>query len=333
LAAELLYVVEREKSIRFPVAVVAIGENLSFTFGIVVVRAQCFGLRCLSTYPETSMTTNLILLIKVSVFGLILAIGMRARWTDLLYLWQRPGLLVRSLLAMYVVVPLTAFALVKLLAMTSGAKAALIVLAASGGAPLLPRRLARLGEGVYAFSLVVSSSLIAMIVVPLWLELFTVHFGVALEIHVLDVAKVVAQTFLLPLIIGMVLRGGFPIVSGFLANRVLDLAGIVLLLCGVALLAINWQVLLLIQGPGLLALITMMIVAIATGHWLGGPDTENRNVLAIACATRHIGVALVVATTFPKVRTVVVLIAYVFLAALISALYLNYANRRQARII
>ena len=60
------------------------------------------------------MTEALLLLVKISVGALILAIGMVAVLADLTYVWRRPGLLLRSLLAMYVLVPPVAFLLVKL---------------------------------------------------------------------------------------------------------------------------------------------------------------------------------------------------------------------------
>jgi BASS family bile acid:Na+ symporter len=37
----------------------------------------------------------------------------------------------------------------------------------------------------------------------------------------------------------------------------------------------------------------------AIGHALGGPNPGHRTALAIACATRHIGIAVLVATSFP----------------------------------
>ena len=79
------------------------------------------------------MTETLLTLLKLSVGALILAIGMGSTFSDLAFLWRRPGLLLRSLLAMYVLVPLAAFLLVTLLPIAPGVKAALLVLAVSAG--------------------------------------------------------------------------------------------------------------------------------------------------------------------------------------------------------
>jgi bile acid:Na+ symporter, BASS family len=62
------------------------------------------------------------------------------------YLWRRPGLLLRSLLAMYVLVPLAALILVKALTLPPGVEIGLLVLAVSAGAPLLPRKLLPIRE-------------------------------------------------------------------------------------------------------------------------------------------------------------------------------------------
>src|SRR5271163_3683622 len=109
------------------------------------------------------MTTILLVLVKISTVALILSVGMGATFSDILYLWRRPGLLLRSLLAMYVLVPLAAFVIVTFWPLAPGVEAALLVLAVSAGAPLLPRKLERFGSSQYAFSLVVVTSLLAIV--------------------------------------------------------------------------------------------------------------------------------------------------------------------------
>ena len=60
------------------------------------------------------MTAGLLLALKVLVAALIFAIGLGSTPGDLAYLWRRPGLLLRSVVAMYVAVPLAILALVLL---------------------------------------------------------------------------------------------------------------------------------------------------------------------------------------------------------------------------
>ena len=61
------------------------------------------------------LTAYLLLALKASIALLIFAVGLGSRLKDFTYLTQRPGVMLRSLQAMYVLVPLLALAAVKLL--------------------------------------------------------------------------------------------------------------------------------------------------------------------------------------------------------------------------
>ena len=80
------------------------------------------------------MTFALLVLIKLAVAVMILAIGLGSRFTDIRYLWVRPRLFMRSLLAMYVAVPLVALLAVRFIPAPPAVKAAMLVLAVSAGA-------------------------------------------------------------------------------------------------------------------------------------------------------------------------------------------------------
>ena len=276
------------------------------------------------------VTKALLLLLKVSVGALILAIGMSTTFTDVTYLWRRPGLLLRSLLAMYLLVPFAAFLLVKTVPLSAGVKAALLVLAVSAGAPLLPRKLRRFGDDAYIFSLVVLSSLLAIVIVPPWIAALAWHFGISTELSMVDVAMSIGGAFLLPLTIGMVLRAVAPAPSERFASYASGIAGVALAVASLALLVTHLQLLAAVHWQGMMALIGMMLVGLAIGHTLGGPDPDERTALAIACVTRHVGVAVVVATSFRGPRTAVMLAAYFLSTALVSIAYLRW-RRRKAR--
>ena len=63
-------------------------------------------------------------LLKYVVAALVLAMGLMASPSDATWLWRRPSLLLRSLLAMYVVVPGLAFLMAKGLPLSPAVKAA-----------------------------------------------------------------------------------------------------------------------------------------------------------------------------------------------------------------
>ena len=96
------------------------------------------------------------------------------------------------------------------------------------------------------------------------------------------------------------------------------------MLAALLLLGLNWEIVLHIKWEGVLTLAALIVLALAIGHLLGGPAEDDRTALAIACATRHIGVAIMVATSLPGPRTIVILAVYITTSAVISLPYLRW---------
>ena len=270
------------------------------------------------------MVAALLLLLKVAVMAIILAIGMDSTLEDVAYLWKRPGLLVRSLLAMYVVVPMVALLFVKVLTLPPGVEVALLVLAVSAGGLMLPRRLMGVGDGSYVFSLVVLSSLLAIVTVPAWLALFGPLFGDTAELLPIEVARVIGRVFLLPLIVGMLVHWLIPEISSRMSERLLLVGGTVLAVCILFLLITNGNLILEAGWPAILTLAVMTLVAMTVGHIMGGPDPDNRTVLAISCATRHAGLVVLVAASVPGPRTAALVGAYFIASAIVTIPYLRW---------
>lgn len=273
------------------------------------------------------LTAYLLLALKASVALLIFAVGLGSRLKDFTYLTQRPRVMLRSLLAMYVVVPLLALVAVKLLRLPEGVEIALLVLAISAGAPLLPRKLMRLGNEEYVFSLVVISSLLAIVTVPAWLTVLEPQFTRLDTVDAGKVAVVLGKSFLLPLLLGMAARWLLRDASDRVSDTLLKAVGVVFSACALTLLATHWQLIAAIFGLPLLALGGFTLAALGVGHLMGGPDPNDRTALAVTCATRHVGVAMVIAAATPGPRTVVLIVAYMVASALVIIPYMKWRSR------
>src|SRR5689334_20587568 len=94
-------------------------------------------------HPATLIPLALKASIVLTVFGL----GLSARWGDAPSLLRRPGQLLRSLLAMTVIMPLFAVALAGAFALHPAVKIALVALAVSPVPPFLPKKELRAGGG------------------------------------------------------------------------------------------------------------------------------------------------------------------------------------------
>lgn len=277
------------------------------------------------------MTIGLLVLLKITVTIVIFGIGLDSTLHDAVRLFRQPALLLRSLLAMYVLVPLAAVGLVVLLPLPAGAEAGLLVLAVSAGAPLLPRKLLGIGDGAYIFSLVVVSSVLAVILVPLWLEMLGPLFPRLPRLAPEKTALVLGESFFLPLLAGMAVRRFFPKFAAWTGGRVVGLAGLAMTLAAVVLLVVNWHVVLEVKWQGIAALALLIVMSLVIGHLVGGPEEENRSALAVACATRHIGVAVFVATSLPGARIAVVISIYIAISVAITLPYTRWRRAVAAR--
>ena len=269
-------------------------------------------------------SAGLMLTLKVSVYALIVAIGLDSRLADLKYLWLRPALLLRSLLAMYFIIPLFALVVAKTLTLPAGAMVALLVLAVSAGAPLLPRKLMHIGDGDYIFGLSVTSSLLAIVTVPFWVAVIGPQFGRDIALAPMRVASVIATSFLAPLAIGMALGRLLGESAERTSDVLMSVAGVVMSVTALVLLGFNWHVFEIAGWKFIVALATFAASALAIGHLLGGPAPENRTALAVACATRHVGIAILLASLVPGPRIAVLVAGYFLASMLVSVPYLRW---------
>src|SRR5881394_3288596 len=86
-------------------------------------------------------------IVQASMMLVIFAIGLQARWGDLLCVLRRPGLLERSILAVNVVVPAVAVGLCLLFPVDRLTASGLIILAVSPLAPFVPGKMLKTGAG------------------------------------------------------------------------------------------------------------------------------------------------------------------------------------------
>jgi BASS family bile acid:Na+ symporter len=71
----------------------------------------------------------------------------------------------------------------------------------------------------------------------------------------------------------------------------------VLGVCLAERLAVTWSYLgLVIREGTLTAIVVITLLGLLVGHVLGGPDEDDRTVLAFATVSRHTGVAMAVAS-------------------------------------
>ena len=224
----------------------------------------------------------------------VIAIGLEANVADVVALLRRPVLLLRSILAINVIMPIVAVALAFTFPLHPAVKIALVALSLSPIPPILPKKQRKVGgDSGYIHGLLVTVGLLAIVFIPFALEWVGRVFEVSLDLAPARVAKTVLITTLAPLGVGLLINQLAPAFAARIARPLALFATVTLLSGAVALIANVWPAMVSLVGNGTLAAFAVfVIVGLAVGHLLGGPQSEDRGVLALASSSRHPGIAM-----------------------------------------
>lgn len=268
---------------------------------------------------------------QVSLFVIVLGYGLRADFADLLYLFRRPALLVRSLIAVLVVMPAVAVVLARWFDFTPTVEIALVALAISPLPPLLPTREAKAGGGErYGLGLMVVLALLSIALVPPAVQLIGAVFGRAYVATPGTIAVVVSTSILLPLTVGMVTRAVATPFAEAVATYVERAGKVFMPVAAAVLIAVAAPDIWRLIGNGTMLGVTLFVVTgFAVGHVLGGPEPEHSAVLAFSAACRHPGTALaVVAANYPDQNLRAAVLIYLAVNVVVGLVYAYWHRHR-----
>ena len=251
------------------------------------------------------------------VVSSMLAVGLSLTVAQILAPLRSVRVVSFALLANFVLMPLAALAIARLLRLDQPLGVALLLLGTAAGAPFLPK-LVGVAKGDLAFSVGLMVLLMVLtvsympLVLPLLLE------GVSVD--PMKIAKSLLLLMLLPLAVGLAIKARLEAIATR-ARPVLDgISSLSLVVLIVLLLVTNIKNVISLFGTrGILASILFLVVGFGIGWLLGGPRSNTKSVMALGTSQRNIAAALVVGGqnfTDPKVLVMVVVVAIVGLLIL-----------------
>jgi BASS family bile acid:Na+ symporter len=253
----------------------------------------------------------------IFVLSSMLAMGLGLTVSQIITPLRHARLVVLSLLANFVVMPLAALALAALLRLDQPLGVGLLLLGTAAGAPFLPK-LAQIAEGNLAFA--VGLMVLLMVVTVGYLPLVLPVLLPGVSVNPAKIARSLFLLMLLPLTGALAVKARFAVAAAR-TKPVLDrVSNLSLILLVVLITAANINNVLAVFGTrGILAGLLFIAVGFGMGWLLGGPGMDTRRVLALGTAQRNIAAALVVASQSfrdPKVVVMVVVVAIVSLLVL-----------------
>ena len=254
----------------------------------------------------------------VFVVSSMLAMGLSLSVGQIIAPLRSARLVTLALLVNFVLMPLSAVAIARLLHLDQPLGVALIILGTAAGAPFLPK-LAEIAKGNLAFAVGLMVLLMVLtvgympLVLPLLLE------GVSVD--PLKIARSLVFLMMLPLAAGLIFKRRYEGIAARGAPLLGKVSTLSLALLIVLMLVTNIQNIINLFGTrGVLASVLFLVVGSGMGWFLGGPGPGTKGVLALGTAQRNIAASLLVGgQNFkdPKVLVMVVVVAVVGLLVLI----------------
>jgi BASS family bile acid:Na+ symporter len=270
------------------------------------------------------------LLVQGSLILFVASIGMRAQWRDVLGSISSHGLLFRGIVAVNVVVPLVAIGMCSIFPIEHHTRIGIIIMAVSPLAPFVAAKMQKAGlTASHAIGLYVSLMMCSVIIVPGTVALLSALLPVEASVSVAAVAKLVVASVFLPLAAGLMLNQLFPAFAARLAPVAVAVGLAVLMLFVIVMLFKAARGLFALVGDGtLVAIIVTVSAGLVAGHWLGGPEFAERKSLALAAATRHPGIAALIATSnFGDQRVLLAIVLFLVIGVAVSAVYERWAEK------
>jgi len=233
----------------------------------------------------------------VFVVASMFAMGLSLTIPQIIKPLKNVKLLILAIIANFVVVPLAAYLLVKVLPsftpFSEDNGIAFLLLATAAGAPFLPK-LAQMAKGNVAYSvglmtlLMVLSVFLLPIILPMMLP--------GVEVDSWEIAKSLIVTMLIPLVIGLFIKARWDETAKTLQPTFGQAANVALLLMMGVMLVMNIKTILGVVGTGLiLAGIVFYLFSVLAGYFFGGSEKGTKTVMALGTGQRNLSAAFVVA--------------------------------------
>lgn len=270
----------------------------------------------------------------LTLFILMFSMGLRWTFADVVWLWRRPSLLVRSLIAVFIAVPLFGVLIGFLPVFTVAERLGVAAMMICPGAPTIPRKSLKAGgHEQFAASLQFTVCLLAIASIPLTASILSQFYPNQAWLSPQEIARQIFLAQVLPMGLGVLLAQYQPKLAADWLDPIGKIANLLLALFAIALLVICLHKVLTIRLGLYLAITGMAIASLICGHLLGGPDPGTRTDLAFATVTRNASLAILLVTLnfpnldFVKGGIISTLITYALIAAVVSIPYTVWRKR------
>jgi bile acid:Na+ symporter, BASS family len=250
-------------------------------------------------------------------------IGLGLRLQQIVQPLRNTRLITLALLANFLVAPLLALGVARLLRLDEPFAQGLLLLGLAAGAPFMPK-IASIGKGDAAFAVGLLVMLMAGTIAFLPVALPLLVDGT--QVNPWKIVRLLVLLILLPLIGGLIVRARAAPFAARLAVALGRVSGVTLLATIVLIVTLHFQSLLRVFGTGAIhAGVLFSFLSALSGWLLGGRHAAQRIVLGVGTGFRSFPAALIVSVQSfedPNVSVMVIMTTLTALIVLLPAAWL-----------
>lgn len=269
-----------------------------------------------------SLGPGIALFVAIAMFNLGLDLTIRQITEPL----RNRRLLVSSLVANIILVPMIAFGLTSGISLDETAKIGILLYACCAGSEAAPK-FVQVANGNAAFAVALLGILLPVTVigVPMVLSLGLPGVHVEQGKVLLKLLVVVA----LPMTLGLVIRARFEAIAARLSKVIHRIAMIFLCLLLAQIIYVHFDKFAALQGNVLIVGLLFFAAAFVVGYLLGGPESKNRRALAIMTFVRAGSISMMIAgQVFARDEGVLVMATVMTSASVVFCVLASMVLRR-----
>ncbi|MBV8883121.1 MAG: hypothetical protein JO235_03850 [Chroococcidiopsidaceae cyanobacterium CP_BM_RX_35] len=259
-----------------------------------------------------NLPTYITILTLLFLVAFMLSIGMETTHGQILATLRNERRLVwLSLLANFILVPLLGFILSRLFQFSSDVAAGFLLLTVAPGG-LFALNFSRVSKGnlVYAIGLVFVLSLLSVIITPALANLLFTPVVTA-RVPIFKAIGFLLLVVLLPISAGRAIQYWSQPVARVLGKLMGTLSIVLFITVTLLTSKLKSPAIAALGLKGLTAIILLVVACWVIGWLLGGPQLENRKVLAIGTSMRNVAICLPIALSyFPSTNVLVPIVAF-----------------------
>jgi BASS family bile acid:Na+ symporter len=255
------------------------------------------------------------LFVLVFLVSSMSGIGLGLTLSQIVAPLRNPRLVIVAVIANFIVAPLLAIGIARLLRLDEPFALGLLLLGLAAGAPFMPK-IAGIAKGDVALS--VGLMVLLMVGTTIYLPIALPLLVKGVQVNPWKIAQFLALLLLLPLIFGLIVKDRAESIAARLRPVLEGVSTVALLVMLVLIIALNFQAVMRIFGTGAIAAGMLFAVLSALAGWLlGGKDSAQRTVLGLGAGLRNVPAALVVSVQNFKDPNVAVMVIVTTLAAIL----------------